>query len=166
MYDAFEFDSQSQVRPVRRWLQIVFLVVLGLAIVGAAAGVLLSHLRVDRANRDAVRYGLATSTKHVSLTARCAGAVHAYYDTKSPLTTGIPPHAIQVLAPKVCDLGVQQGLVQPDGSMSYDDMANATAQAMNQIGMARLQTMIFNELAVTPYHLARIGAITRWDRCV
>src|SRR5437870_12391019 len=121
MYDEFESDGHSNARPVRRWLLIVFVVVVGLAIVGAGAGFLLNHNRVDRANKDAVKYGLAGSTKHVSLAARCAGAVHAYYDTKSPLKTGMPPHAIKVLAPKICALGVQEGLVRPDGSMSYDD---------------------------------------------
>jgi hypothetical protein len=164
MYDEFEFDGQQH--AVRRWLRIVFLVVVGLAIVGVGAGALLSHQRIDRANKDAVKYGVASSTKHVSLTARCAGAVHAYYDTKSPLQTGIPPHFVTFLAPRICAKGVQEGLVQPDGSMSYDDIANATTQVMSQIGIARVQTMISTELAVNPYHLARHGAVTRWDRCV
>jgi hypothetical protein len=164
MYD--EFDGQPQAHPVRRWLRIVFLAVVGLAIVGVGGGVILSHHRIDRANKDAVKYGVASSTKHVSLTVRCAGAVHAYYDTKSPLKTGIPPHFLTFIAPKVCARAVQEGRVQPDGSMSYDDIANSTAQVMSQIGMARVQTMIFTELAVNPYHLARPGAVTRRDRCL
>jgi hypothetical protein len=166
MYDEFEFDGQERAHPVRRWLRTGFLVVLGLAIVGTGAGVLVSHHRVDRANKDAVKYGVAGSTKHVSLTARCAGAVHAYYDTKSPLKTGIPPHFVTFLAPKVCAHAVQEGFVHPDGSMSYDDIANSTAQVMSQVGMTRVQTMVFTELAVNPYHLARQGAVTRLDRCL
>src|SRR6266496_1961274 len=164
MYD--EFDGGSRTRPVQRWLLVALAVVVGLTALGAGGAVLLQRHRVTQANTKAVKYGLASSTKHVSVTARCAGAVHAYYDTKSPLQTGIPPRAVTVLAPKVCALAVQEGRVRPDGTMSYDDMANATSEVMSRFGVARVQTLVFTELAIAPYHLARRGSVTRRDRCV
>ena len=49
--------------------------------------------------------------------------------------------------------------------MTYDDSANVTIEVGTRLGTARLQTMVFTELAITEYHLARPGHVTRWDRC-
>jgi hypothetical protein len=124
------------------------------------------HHRVARANLLAVKYGVAQSKNHVSLIARCIGALRNDYDTSSaPGKAGLPPHAFAFLAPKLCARGVEEGIVKPDGMMSYDDAVNVAREVSTRIGVSRLQTMIFTELAITQYQLAQRGHVTRWDRC-
>ena len=71
-----------------------------------------------------------------------------------------------MLAPKICALGVEEGVVRHDGAMTRQNAENVAVAAIERMGQARVQTLIFNELAVTPYHLAKPGHVTRWDRCV
>ena len=69
MYDEFEDAGRKRTRSQpRTWLIIVLAVVVALAVVGGAVPSLLNQHRVDRSNGLAVKYGLATSTKQVSVT--------------------------------------------------------------------------------------------------
>jgi hypothetical protein len=78
----------------------------------------------------------------------------------------MPPQAFKFLAPKACALAIQRGLVRSDGELNADGN-QLIVEAGNRFGKARVQTMIFTELAVSPYHLARsTSQVTRWDRCV
>lgn len=167
MWDEFDDDSRSGTRRLPPTWQLVILAigVASLVIVGAAA--LLSHSRVARSNGLAVKYGIATSTKHVSLVARCTAALRNEYDTTSaPSKASVGPGGLAVLAPKICALGVQEGVVRQDGTMTREDAKNVTVAALDRMGHARVDTLIFNELAVAPYHLAKPGHVTRSDRCL
>jgi hypothetical protein len=167
VWDEFDDDSRSGTRRLPPTWQIVVLAVgVGLLAIGGAAA-FVNQSRVARSNRLAVKYGLATSTKHVSLVARCTAALTNEYDTTSaPSKASLPPGGLAVLAPKICALGVQEGVVRQDGTMTREDAKTVTVAALERMGKARVQTLIFNELAVAPYHLAKPGHVTRWDRCV
>jgi hypothetical protein len=167
VYDDFDDDGRNATRhlpPV--W--VIAVLTLGVVIavmVGAMA--LINHNRVARSNRLAVKYGLATSTKDVSPAARCTAQFRNDYDTtSSSLKAGLPPGALAVLAPKACALGVQQGVVRQDGTVTEENANKLTVAAIERMGPSRFQTLVFNELAVTPYHLAKQGHVTRWHRCV
>ena len=153
----------------RRRFVVVILILAGALLCAGAAGAFLKHKRVSRANHLAVHYGLAQSSHNVSLQARCvARAVEEYDHSTDPGKAGIPPQAFRFLAPKACALAIQRGLVRSDGELSADgNSGQLLAEAGNKFGKARVQRMIFTELAVSPYHLAQSKSqVTRWDRCV
>jgi hypothetical protein len=167
MYDEFDDDekSRSKRRPPT-WQIIVLIVGAGLLLLGAASAVI-NHQRVQHSNHLAVKYGLASSTKNVSLTSRCVAFLRNDYDHSSASDkAGLPPGGITMLAPTACSLGVQHGVVRDDGSMSYDNANKMGIEAIKQIGTARFQTLVFTELAVKRYHLAAAGHVTRADRCL
>jgi hypothetical protein len=168
VYDDFDDDdrrSWTRRRPPT-WQIVVLAIGAGLLVIGGAAAIV-SHHRVAHSNRLAVKYGLATSTKQVSLVARCTAALRDEYDTASaPARAVIPPGAWTVLAPNICALGVQEGVVRQDGTMTRQDGEKVAVATFERMGQARVQTMMFNELAVTPYRLAKPGHVTRWDRCL
>jgi hypothetical protein len=89
-----------------------------------------------------------------------------YNRSDSPLKAGFPPQAYALIAPKACALGVERGLVNDDGTMSERTGHDLMVAAVERMGVARFQTLVFNELAVNQYHLAERGRVTRWDRCV
>jgi hypothetical protein len=162
------YDDFDDVRRVRRptWQIVVVAIGVGALVIGSAAA-LMNQNRVAHSNRLAVKYGLATSTKHVSLVARCTAALRNEFDTSSAQSKAmLPAGGLAVLAPRICAVGVQQGVVEQDGTMTREDAEDATVAAIGRLGQARVQTLIFNELAVTRYHLAKPGHATRWDRCV
>jgi hypothetical protein len=134
----------------------------------AALSAFLHHKRVQRANDLAVRYGLARSPDAVSEVGRCTAALRDDYDhTDSVEKAGLPPKTLKALAPHVCSLAVEQGLVNSAGELK-DSAAGKrlTVEAIKEIGVARFQTMEFTELAVRYQLAAAANQATRWDRCV
>src|SRR6266487_690097 len=140
MDDEFEAAGRKQTRhQPRTWLIIVLAVVVALAVVGGAVPTLLNQHLVDRSNGLAVKYGLATSTKHVSLVARCTAALRNDYDTTSASWKAtLPPGGVAVLTPKICALGVQEGVVRQDGTMTPDDTDNIGFAVIERMGLARV----------------------------
>lgn len=137
----------------------------GLGIMGIA-GVVITHHRVDRANGFAVKYGAAASKGQATPTARCVGEMHHEYDTSNDARKAtFPPKVLALLTPKICALGVSEGVVRTDGTMSTTSGYRLTSEIVRRMGVSRFQTLMFNELAVDAYHLARSGHVTRWDRC-
>lgn len=164
MYDDFD-DSRTRRLPPT-WQLAVLAIGAAVLLIGAAAA-LVNHNRVARSKRLAVKYGLATSTKDVSLVARCSAAFRDEYETSSsPPTAVLPKNALVVLAPKVCAAGAQRGFVREDGTMTRENAESVTIATVEKLGRARVQTLIYTGLAVSPYHLAKPGHVTRWDRCV
>jgi hypothetical protein len=145
-----------------KWL-IAIAVVLAFAAGGAAAW---AHARESRASSLAVKYGLAPSKGEATQVDRCTAVMLEDYESAGEAEkAGLGADAFGVLAPRVCSLGVSRGLVSSDGTMSDESSFGLTMDVMNQMGPARIQTLIFNELAVT-YGLAQPGKATRWHRCV
>ncbi|HSC48864.1 MAG TPA: hypothetical protein VLD16_01265 [Gaiellaceae bacterium] len=164
-YDEFDGGGAGR-RWGRRAATVVLVPVLLLAVGGGAVG-LWHHLRERRADALAVRYGAASSSSEVTLADRCTGVLRDSYDRyDKPVKVAFPPHTFAVIAPRVCTLGVQRGLVAKDGTMSEQSGYELMVAAVRNLGVARFQTIAFTELAVTRYHLARPGKVTPWDRCV
>jgi hypothetical protein len=137
-----------------------------LAACAAAAFPLRHQLRERRADGLAVKYGIATKG-HVSLAARCAGVMREDYNTSDdPGIAGVPPKTAALMDKRMCELGVQRGLVKGDGTMSEQAGRELALDVIQRIGVARFQTMTYTELATTQYHLAKPGRVTRFDRCV
>jgi hypothetical protein len=148
-----------------RWIPVVVISIALIALIAGGFG-LWNHLRVSRADGLAVKYGAASSTDDVSLADRCTGLIREDYNRSSdPGKAGLPPQAFALLAPKVCALGVERGLVQSDGTMSEQAGNDLTLEVIEGMGAEHFQTLVFNELAVA-YDLAEPGKATRWDRCV
>lgn len=149
----------------RRWAYLA----LPLASALLAAGVvgLWKQARVDRADDLAVRYGAASASEAATLADRCVGVMRADYDrSDDPGKAGLPPKTYAVLAPEVCALGVERGLVEDDGTMSTEAGKELTLAVIERFGASRFQTMVYNELAVSQYHLAEPGKVTRLHRCL
>jgi hypothetical protein len=161
-YDDHDDVSES---PGRRapW---VLVGVVSIVVIALVAAVGLWNPRVSRADELAVKYGAASATDDASLADRCTGLIREDYDRSSdPGKAGLPPQAFALLAPKVCALGVERGLVQSDGTMSVQAGKDLTLEVIEGMGADRFQTLVFDELAVA-YDLAEPGKATRWDRCV
>jgi hypothetical protein len=125
------------------------------------------ELREDRANRLAVAYGAAPSKGSATLADRCTGVMRREYDiTGTAATATIGPKMFASIAPKVCALGVERRLVADDGTMSEQSGYDLMTAVIEKMGTSRFQTLVFNELAVSEYHLAQPAKITRWHRCV
>jgi hypothetical protein len=149
-----------------RWI-VPLAVVLAMGVLAVAGVGGWHHLRLDRANALAVKYGAAGSKGEASLADRCVGVMReAYETTDDPGKAGVPPKTYALLAPKVCALGVERGLVKSDGTMSEEGGRELTFAVIERMGPARVQTLIYTELAVDQYHLAPEGEVTRWHRCV
>jgi hypothetical protein len=149
----------------RLWLPL--LAVLTLVALVAGGSVLWTQLRETRSSGLAVRYGAASSRSEATLADRCVGVMRNDYDrSDSPLKASVPPRTFALLAPRICALGVRRGLISSDGNMSTGSGRELTLAVIQRMGVARFQTLEFNELAVTKYHLAKPGHVTRWDRCV
>jgi len=164
--DSLGDDLAGPNRRRPRWI-LPLVVVLGVGVLAAAGVGGWHYLRLDRANALAVKYGAANSKGEASLADRCVGVMReAYQTTDDPGKAGVPPKTYALLAPKVCALGVERGLVKSDGTMSEDAGRDLTLVVIERMGPARVQTLIYTELAVDQYHLARAGQVTRWHRCV
>jgi hypothetical protein len=125
------------------------------------------HTRVGHANRLAVKYGAAPSSRDATRADRCVGVMRDDYSHGGKaLQSHLPPHTAALLFPKVCSLGVQRGLVRDDGTMTKESGHELTLAVIKGMGTSRFQTVWFNELAVNRYHLAKPGKVTRWERCV
>jgi hypothetical protein len=163
-YDELD-DVPGSARRRARWVPVVVISIALIALIAGGFG-LWNHLRVSRADGLAVQYGAASSTDDVSLADRCTGVMREDYDrSDDPGKAGLPPQAFALLAPKVCALGVERGLVQSDGTMSVQAGNDLTLEVIEGMGAERFQTLVFNELAVA-YDLAEPAKATRWDRCV
>jgi len=148
--------------------RIAFAVVplLALAVVGGGFA-LWKHLRESWADGLAVKYGIAASEDEATLADRCTGVMReAYILSDDPRKAGLPPKIDALLTPKICALGVQRGLVEDDGTMTEQAGEELTLAVIERMGVERFQTLLFDELAVSQYHLARQGEVTAWDRCV
>ena len=165
-YDDLDDVSGSATPRRVRWVAVVVIPIAGIALVAGAFS-LWHHLRISRADGLAVKYG-ATSTKDdVTLTDRCIGVMREDYNrSDDPRKAGLPPKVDALITPKLCALGVERGLVNSDGTMSEQAGSDLTLAVIEQMGVTHFQTLVFNELAVSPYHLAEPGKVTRWDRCV
>ena len=153
---------------MQRVPRVAFLLVpvLALAVVGGGF-VLWDHLRESRADGLAVKYGAASSKDEATLADRCTGVMREAYDrSDDPRKAGLPPKVDALLTPKICALGVQRGLVEDDGTMSQQAGEELSLAVIDRMGVERFQTLLFDELAVSQYHLARQGEVTAWDRCV
>jgi hypothetical protein len=162
-YDDHDDVSES---PGRRapWVLVGVVSIVVITLVAAVG--LWNHPRVSRADGLAVKYGAASSTDDVGLADRCTGVMREDYDrSDDPGKAGVGPQAFALLAPKVCALGVERGLVQSDGTMSVQAGKDLTVEVIEGMGTDRFLTLAFNELAVV-YELAEPGEATRWDRCV
>lgn len=149
---------------MRRKLAIAFLVVFAL-LVGIV--VVMGQVREGRAAELAVKYGSAPSKGEATLADRCIGVMREdYATTDDPRTAGMGPKTFALLAPKVCALGVDRGLVEDDGTMTEQSGFQLMTAVMRRMGAAAIQTLTFNELAVDTYKLAKPGKVTRWHRCV
>jgi hypothetical protein len=148
----------------RRWAYLA--IPLASALLAAGVVGLWNDARADRAADLAVRYGAASSAGDASLADRCVGVLRADYDRSTdPRKAGVPPKTYATLAPDVCALGVERGLVEDDGTMTEQAGKELTLAAIERFGASRFQTMIYNELAVSRYHLAKPGKVTRLQRC-
>jgi hypothetical protein len=159
-------DANCAHTPRRRIVVAVLILTAALMCV-AAASALVRHNRVSRANERAVALGLAPTRASVSLRDRCvARAIDEYDASTDPGKAGIPPRAFRFVIPKACALGIRRGLVRDSGSFSGNAWPLFN-EAGNRYGKARIQMMIFTELAVVPYRLKRTAAaVTRFDRCL
>jgi hypothetical protein len=114
----------------------------------------------------AVKYG-AASEDETAVAHRCTRVMLDEYETgNDPRKATMGPKAFALVAPKVCSLGVARGVVRDDGTMSRQAGYDLAQAVVHQMGAARFQTLIFNELATGRYHLAEPGRATRWHRCV
>jgi hypothetical protein len=100
--------------------------------------------------------------------AQCkADALDWYAHTTDPGKAGFGPRAYGFLVPRACALAARKGVLRSDGSIAGTDLDNLIVEAGNEFGTARVQKMMFTELAVSPYRLAPAAKlVTRWDRCV
>lgn len=145
-----------------KWL----LAIAGVLVLAAGGSVAWGEARENRAAGLAVKHGFAASKSEATLPDRCAGVmIEDYKTTSDPRKAGIGEQAFTVLVPEVCELGVSRGLVSDDGTMTEDSGFQLTLDVMNQMGPDRVQTLMFNELAVN-YGLAQPGKAKRWHRCV
>jgi hypothetical protein len=154
--------------PPPRRIVLVVVSLLVLAVAAVAGGFALwDHLRTSRADALAVKHGAAPSTGEATLADRCMGVIHEEYDrSDDPRKAGIPPRTFARLAPQICALGVRRGLVQDDGTMTEEAGEDLASAVIERMGVTRFQTLVFDELAVTEYRLAKEGEVTPWDRCV
>jgi hypothetical protein len=160
-----DFDDASPGRHWGRGLALVVIVPILALAVGAGGLGLWHHLRESRADGLAVKYGAASSTGTVSLADRCTGVLRDDYDHyDKPVKVAFPPRTYARIVPLVCTLGVERGLVKKDGTMSAQDGYTLAIAAVRQMGVARFQTLAYNELAVSRYHLAKPGKVTRLNR--
>lgn len=151
---------------MRRRHVFALVAVVALALVVGAVP-LWGYVRESRADGLAVKYGAAPSKGEATLVDRCIGTMREEYNTSNnPGKAGIGEETYALLVPEVCALGVERDLVADDGTMSYQAGSDLVVAAMERMGPARLQTLQFNELAVSQYHLAKSGHVTRWHRCV
>jgi hypothetical protein len=150
----------------RRWTIPLAIVLVAGALLGTGLGGW-HYLRLNRANALAVKFGAAPSKGEATLADRCVGVMREVYETTNdPGKAGVPPKVDALLTPKVCALGVERGLVESDGTMSEEAGRELTMVVIERMGPARVQMLIYNELAVDQYHLAAAGQVTRWHRCV
>jgi hypothetical protein len=144
----------------------VLIPVLAVALILGAVP-LWGHVRESRADGLAVKYGAAPSKEEATLADRCTGVMREDYNTMDfPGKAGIGAKTVAVLVPQICALGVERGLVADDGTMTEKSGYDLTKAVAERMGPERFQTLNFNELAVSQYHLAKPGHVTRWHRCV
>jgi hypothetical protein len=149
-----------------RRLFFVLIPVLAVALIVGAVP-LWGHVRESRADGLAVKYGAAPSKDEATLADRCTGVMREDYNTMDfPGKAGIGAKTVALLVPEICALGVERGLVANDGTMTEKSGFELTKAVGERMGPERFKTLNFNELAVSPYHLAKPGHVSRWHRCV
>jgi hypothetical protein len=151
----------------RRLGPMAVMVMLAAGVVVIVGGYALwNHLRVDRASALAVKYGAATSEDEATLADRCIGVMHEEYNTTDdPGIAGVPPKAFATLVPEICELGVERGLVDNDGTMSEQAGFDLTGEVAQRMGTPAFQQFLADELVVQ-YRLASPAETNRWHRCV
>jgi hypothetical protein len=99
---------------------------------------------------------------------RCVAELFREYDSSSdPSKIVLPPRIARMVAPRVCALAEQRGLLENGVALASADAQDLTTEVVRRIGIARFQTLLFTELAFSQYHLARTrSTVTRLDRCV
>ncbi len=134
-------------------------------LIAAAAGYVRMH--DERADDLAVKYGAVSPNGEVTLADRCTGMLRESYNREGGAATlAFPPKAFAFIAPKVCAVGVERGYVESNGMMTDEQSKEVGLVAIERYGAARFQRLVFDELAVSQYHLAKAGHTTRRDRCV
>jgi 4-amino-4-deoxy-L-arabinose transferase-like glycosyltransferase len=118
-------------RPLGRfWWPSVALLAL---VSGVATLVVGGQIRIARADALAVKYHLAGSMGSVTMKQRCVAARLADWDRMSRAEQmTVPSGTTRRLAPRVCALGIAQGLVRDDGQMSEDSGFALTSQAVDE----------------------------------
>jgi hypothetical protein len=161
-YDEFETPRR---RPTVRAAILAATVVVLVA--GAGVAFALNRSSNGRLDTLAVQYGFAEPGASVTAAQRCSAAMMRDYATGTPQEkAGIGPRAMKQLMPRVCALAVQRGLVGHDSTMSYDAGYSTMQEVLGGMGFAKIQLLVFTELAVR-YGLApNAQAVTGWDRCV
>src|SRR5436853_2806847 len=106
----------------------------------------------------------AAASTPTAVTARCVTEENRLYKENHPATIG--PQTWAVLVPKICAAGVAEGAVSWGGWSSKQVEQTTSADVIKRFGVARMQTLAFNELALSRYHLARAGHVTRRERCL
>jgi hypothetical protein len=164
--DVDEIPGSGAPRRVSRIALLVIIPIVGVAVVAGGVG-LWHHLRISRADELAVKYGAAPSADDATLTDRCIGVMSEDYNrSDDPRKAGLPPKVNAMTTRKMCALGVERGLVNSDGTMTEESGYDLMRVVIEEMGVTRFQVLVFNELAVSPYHLAAPGEVTGWDRCV
>lgn len=164
--DLDEIPGAGAPRRAGRIAALVIVPIVGIALVAGGIG-LWHHLRISRADELAVKYGAASSKGDVTLTDRCIGVMSEDYNrSDDPRKAGLPPKANAITTRKMCALGVERGLVSSDGTMTEEAGYDLMRAVIEEMGVTRFQVLVFNELAISPYHLAAAGEVTSWDRCV
>jgi hypothetical protein len=151
---------------MRRRVPTIVVVLAGALVLVGGGIAAWGELRENRASSLAVKYGAAPSKADATLADRCVGVMREEYDvTDDPRVAGMGPKAFALLTPRICELGMERGLVEDDGTMSEQSGYDLTLAVIEEMGPARFQTLVFDELAVS-YRLARPGRVGRWHRCV
>jgi hypothetical protein len=146
----------------------VVFAVIGVVVVALVAAVpLWGHLRENRADGLAVKWGAAASKGEATLADRCVGVMHEdFATTDDPGAAGLGEEAFAAMVPEICELGVERSLISDDGTMSEESGAELTRVVIGRMGEERIKTINFSDLAVNRYQLAKPGRVTRWHRCV
>jgi hypothetical protein len=151
-------------RPMRAfWSHWVALLAL---ISGVATFMVGEHMRVAHANSLAVKYHLADSAGSATIKQRCVADMLSEWDHMSPAEQlTLPRGTTKWLAPRVCALGIGQGLVAEDGQMSKHSGSVLSSQVVEEFGTSRVLTMTGNFLAVEYGFAASTKSATRSQRC-
>jgi len=133
---------------------------LALAVAGAAALVV--------ATRSPTRVAAAPRADAATLRQRCTKEfLRERATSTSPGKVYMPAPITRMLAPRICALAESRGLLDAGVRLASTDAQDLTTDVIARIGVARFQTILFTELAVSQYHLASTARlVTRLERCI